>query len=201
MNTELDIDKTISPGETVAGVQLCPFGNFPGEKKMQVCDRRGFDQVIADWKANGSKEILMDFEHQSEVDRIDSDTKAAAWITNLRVDDTLGLLGDLKFTDKGAEAVAYFRDISAGKNNTENFALAPNNSREMVAATLRPPSPQRDLQSLKNHRHILLGVLNAQRDPHGSHGKRPRQPNRLQHMRNLRILRIASRPRRNGHAL
>lgn len=106
MNNPEQIPETVQPGETLAAVQLCPFGNFPGEKTMQVCDRPAFEQLIADWRANGSKEILMDFEHQSEVERIDSDTRAAAWISNLAIDDERGLVGDLKFTDQGAEAVS-----------------------------------------------------------------------------------------------
>ena len=100
------LPETVQPGEVLSAVQLCPFGNFPGEKTMQVCDRAAFEQLIADWKANGAKEILMDFEHQSEVDRIDSDTRAAAWISNLSIDDDRGLVGDVKFTDQGAEAVS-----------------------------------------------------------------------------------------------
>ena len=106
MNNPEQIPETVQPGETLAAVQLCPFGNFPGEKTMQVCDRAAFEQLIADWRANGSKEILMDFEHQSEVERLDSDTRAAAWISNLAVDDERGLVGDVKFTDQGAEAVS-----------------------------------------------------------------------------------------------
>ena len=100
------LPETVQPGETLPAVQLCPFGNFPGEKSMQVCDRAAFEQLIADWRANGAKEILMDFEHQSEVERIDSITTAAAWISNLAIDDERGLVGDVKFTDQGAEAVS-----------------------------------------------------------------------------------------------
>ena len=106
MNKNEQLPETVQPGETLPAVQLCPFGNFPGEKSMQVCDRQAFEQLIADWRANGAKEILMDFEHQSEVERIDSDTRAAAWISNLAVDDKRGLVGDVKFTDQGAEAVS-----------------------------------------------------------------------------------------------
>ena len=106
MNTELKIEKTIAPGETVPGVQLCPFGEYQGQQRLQVCDRQAFEQVIADWREGGAKEILMDFEHKSEVDKIDSDTRAAAWIANLAIDDERGLVGDLKFTDEGADAVA-----------------------------------------------------------------------------------------------
>lgn len=106
MNENEQLPETIRPGDVIPAVQLCPFGNFPGEKSMQVCDRQAFEQLIADWRANGAKEILMDFEHQSEVERIDSDTRAAAWISNLAVDDKRGLVGDVKFTDQGAEAVS-----------------------------------------------------------------------------------------------
>ena len=105
MKAEPIAAKAVAPGETLAGVQLCPFGRFPGERSPQVCDRQGLEQVVADWKANGSKEILMDFEHESEVERIDSNTEAAAWVSNLRVDEARGLLGDLRFTDTGASAV------------------------------------------------------------------------------------------------
>lgn len=106
MKNNEQLPETVQPGEVLSAVQLCPFGNFPGEKTMQVCDRAAFEQLIADWRANGAKEILMDFEHQSEVDRIDSDTRAAAWISNLAIDDERGLVGDVKFTDQGAEAVS-----------------------------------------------------------------------------------------------
>ena len=106
MKENEQLPETVQPGETLPAVQLCPFGNFPGEKSMQVCDRAAFEQLISDWRANGAKEILMDFEHQSEVERIDSDTSAAAWISNLAIDDERGLVGDVKFTDQGAEAVS-----------------------------------------------------------------------------------------------
>ena len=106
MEKNEQLPDTVQPGEVLSAVQLCPFGNFPGEKTMQVCDRAAFEQLIADWKANGAKEILMDFEHQSEVEKIDSNTTAAAWISNLSIDDERGLVGDVKFTDQGAEAVS-----------------------------------------------------------------------------------------------
>lgn len=109
MKKDLGINKAVgdlAAGETVPGVQLCPFGEYQGQQRLQVCDRQAFEQVIADWREGGAKEILMDFEHKSEVDKIDSDTRAAAWIANLAIDDERGLVGDLKFTDEGADAVA-----------------------------------------------------------------------------------------------
>lgn len=109
MKKDLGINKAVgdlAAGETVPGVQLCPFGEYQGQQRLQVCDRQAFEQVIADWREGGAKEILMDFEHKSEVGKIDSDTRAAAWIANLAIDDERGLVGDLKFTDEGADAVA-----------------------------------------------------------------------------------------------
>ena len=150
MNNPEQIPETVQPGEILAAVQLCPFGNFPGEKTLQVCDRPAFEQLIADWRANGSKEILMDFEHQSEVERIDSDTRAAAWISNLAIDDERGLVGDLKFTDQGAEAVSnrrirflsctWYTDKSGrpmklttvGLTNKPNIPVAPILNKEPV---------------------------------------------------------------------
>lgn len=104
MNTEIKKDK-IEPGETVSGVLICPFGDWPKGDQVQRCDSKAFTQLVANWDAAGQHEILCDFEHASEVDRIDSDTRAAAWISNLQVTDE-GLVGDMKFTDIGADAVS-----------------------------------------------------------------------------------------------
>lgn len=97
--------ETIEAGEVLKGVLLSPFGDFPKGDIKQVCDSKAFTNLVANWSDAGEKEILVDFEHASEVDRIDSDTKAAAWVTNLQVTDE-GLVGDMKFTDIGAEAVS-----------------------------------------------------------------------------------------------
>lgn len=104
MKTEIT-KETVQPGEILPGVLLCPYGDFPKGETVQVCDSKAFANLVAAWDADGKKEILCDFEHASEVERIDSDTKAAAWISNLQVTDE-GLVGDLKFTDLGAEAVS-----------------------------------------------------------------------------------------------
>lgn len=104
MKTEIT-KETVQPGEILTGVLLCPYGDFPKGETVQVCDSKAFANLVAAWDADGKKEILCDFEHASEVERIDSDTKAAAWISNLQVTDE-GLVGDLKFTDLGAEAVS-----------------------------------------------------------------------------------------------
>lgn len=104
MKTEIT-KETVQPGEILPGVLLCPYGDFPKGETVQICDSKAFANLVAAWDADGQKEILCDFEHASEVERIDSDTKAAAWISNLQVTDE-GLVGDLKFTDLGAEAVS-----------------------------------------------------------------------------------------------
>ena len=64
-----------------------------------------FNKLVETFRASGSKEVLCDFEHKSEDPSLTSDTAAAAWISNLSVNKERGLVGDLKFTDLGAEAV------------------------------------------------------------------------------------------------
>ena len=46
MKENEQLPETVQPGETFPAVQLCPFGNFPGEKSMQVCDRAAFEQQM-----------------------------------------------------------------------------------------------------------------------------------------------------------
>lgn len=104
MNVSIN-QESIAPGETVAGVLLCPFGEWPKGDKVQICDRQAFQAIVNNWVAGGQQEILCDFEHASEVERVDSDTRAAAWISNLDVTED-GLVGDMKFTDIGADAVS-----------------------------------------------------------------------------------------------
>ncbi len=103
---ERPLPDRIEAGETLKGVLLCPFGRYASRdrKRVQVCDEAAFNKLAAAANADGA-EILCDFEHKSEVDRIDSDTTAAAWISDLAVNKD-GLIGDLKFTDVGAEAVS-----------------------------------------------------------------------------------------------
>jgi len=171
MKTELNFDKAITPGEVVPRVMICPDGNWPGEKTVQVCDRIAFEQLIADWKANGSKEILMDFEHQSEVDDIDSDTEAAAWISNLAIDEEKrALVGDFKFTDKGADAVnnrrlrflspTWYTDetgrpkhlTSVALTNKPNIPVAPILNKEPapgVKTVEETKGPEMDIEKLK----------------------------------------------------
>ena len=97
--------ESVAPGEVIENVQICPVGDFPNGGREQHCTLEAFENVVATWKKLGSKEILVDFEHKCEAGGT-SDTSAAAWATNLRVDNKLGLVADFKMTDLGAEAVS-----------------------------------------------------------------------------------------------
>lgn len=95
----------IAAGETIENVQICPVGDFPNGDREQHCTLEALENVARQWKEDGEKEILVDFEHNSEAGGT-SDTSAAAWVTNLRVDGERGLVGDFKLTDVGAEAIS-----------------------------------------------------------------------------------------------
>ena len=97
--------ESVAPGEVIENVQICPVGDFPNGGHNQHCTLEAFENVVATWKKLGSNEILVDFEHKCEAGGT-SDTSAAAWATNLRVDNKLGLVADFKMTDLGAEAVS-----------------------------------------------------------------------------------------------
>ena len=96
----------VKPGEIVENVQICPVGDFPNGDHQQHCTVEALRNVVKDWTARGSKEILVDFEHNSESSEPNSDTSAAAWVSNVRVDPERGLVGDFKLTDVGAEAIS-----------------------------------------------------------------------------------------------
>ena len=99
-------------------VQLSPFGEFAlhdGGKMsgtVQHCTRAAFEAMVANWKAAGSPEILVDVDHASATG---GSTEAAAWAGNLRVDDT-GLCADFSLTPRGRELVGgrRYRFVSPG---------------------------------------------------------------------------------------
>jgi phage I-like protein len=105
INREPIAVKTVKPGETIENVQICPVGDFPNGDRDQHCTLEALENVVAKWKEDGEKEVLVDFEHNSEAGGT-SDTSAAAWVTNLRADKERGLVGDFKLTDLGAEAIS-----------------------------------------------------------------------------------------------
>jgi phage I-like protein len=98
-------DRTVAAGEILEGVQLCPVGEWKTGEKAQHCTEEALQGVCKRWQAAGSPEILVDFEHQAEAGGT-SDTSAAAWATNLRVEPGKGLVADFRMTDLGAEAVS-----------------------------------------------------------------------------------------------
>ena len=105
-NTTVNLpDREVKAGEIIENVQICPVGDFPNGERAQKCTEEALNRVVETWKASGANDILVDFEHKAEAGGT-SDTSAAAWVTNLRVEPERGLVGDFKMTDLGAEAVS-----------------------------------------------------------------------------------------------
>lgn len=101
---------TLKPGDDIA-VQIAPVGNFPGYVRLPDGGRRPIVQridsaVIASVIANtgAAAEILVDRDHVS--DSPGGSTEAMAWIHGLTFDPARGLVGILRPTDIGAEALA-----------------------------------------------------------------------------------------------
>lgn len=106
MNERIGLPSEVNAGEALE-VQLSPYGRFPnvtddGERIVQVCDRAAFERVVA----NFSDELLVDFEHDSE---LGGPTTAAAWVQKVFIDEEMGLMAVFKLTDLGAEAVTQRR--------------------------------------------------------------------------------------------
>ena len=99
-------------------VQLSPFGEFTLHDggamngKVQHCTREAFEALVANWKAMGSRDVLVDVDHASATGR---STEAAAWAKNLRVEDD-GLCADFELTPRGRELVGgrSYRFVSPG---------------------------------------------------------------------------------------
>ena len=99
-------------------VQLSPFGDFilrdGGSRSgtVQRCSRAAFEAMVANWKAAGSPDVLVDVDHASATG---GSTEAAAWAKNLRVEDD-GLCADFELTPKGRELVEgrSYRFVSPG---------------------------------------------------------------------------------------
>ena len=99
-------------------VQLSPFGEFAlhdGGKMngaVQHCTRDAFEAMVANWKAAGSPDILVDVDHASATG---GSTEAAAWARNLRVEDC-GLCADFELTPRGRNLIGgrQYRYVSPG---------------------------------------------------------------------------------------
>ena len=148
-------------GSTAVKVQLSPFGEFTlhdGGKRngtVQHCSKAAFEALVANWKAAGSPDVLVDVDHASARG---GSTEAAAWCNSLEVDDN-GLQGVFNLTPKGLELVKNrsYRFVSPG------WTLSPDGtpvSLCSVALTNRPNLP-------------VKPVVNAD----GTGGQDPEDPN------------------------
>ena len=95
------MNKDLKAGDTIESVQIAPFGEYKnrttdGREVTQICDKEAFQNIVK----NFDKELIVDVEHRSE---LTDDSEAAGWLSNVRVDDTRGLVGDIKVSAKGAE--------------------------------------------------------------------------------------------------
>lgn len=105
-------------GSTQVKVQLSPIGEFAlhdGGKRngtIQHCSKAAFEALVANWKAQGSPDVLVDVDHASARG---GSTEAAAWCNALEVDDN-GLFGVFNLTPKGRELVENraYRFVSPG---------------------------------------------------------------------------------------
>ena len=129
-------------GSTQVRAQLSPFGEFTlhdGGKRngtVQHCSKAAFEALVANWKAAGSPDVLVDVDHASARG---GSTEAAAWCNSLEVDDN-GLQGVFNLTPKGLELVKNrsYRFVSPG------WTLSPDGtpvSLCSVALTNRPNLP------------------------------------------------------------
>ena len=98
------LPKSVKGGEEI-DVLVSPLGTFPHPDGEQLCTREAFDALVAKWEEDGKPEILVDFDHASEMG---GPTEAAAWATNLTSDED-GLHATFRMTDKGAEALSATR--------------------------------------------------------------------------------------------
>lgn len=92
----------VAPGGEI-DVQLAPLGDWMqtvnGKRITQHFDEAACAEVVRNFRG----EILVDADHRST--KPDGDTSAYAWVTALRADPAQGLVGTMRFTDKGAAAV------------------------------------------------------------------------------------------------
>ena len=163
-------------GSTQVKVQLSPFGEFTlhdGGKRngtVQHCSKAAFEALVANWKAQGSPDVLVDVDHASARG---GSTEAAAWCNALEVDDN-GLQGVFNLTPKGLELVKNrsYRFVSPG------WTLSPDGtpvSLCSVALTNRPNLP-------------VKPVVNAD----GTGGQDPEDPNSRKDTPEMDIKKLAA---------
>ena len=161
----------VKPGGIIENVQICPVGDFPNGDHQQHCTVEALQNVVKDWQKSGSKEILVDFEHNSESSEPNSDTSAAAWVSNVRVDPERGLVGDFKLTDVGAEAISNrrlrFLSVSwfVNKETHEPIRITS------IALTNKPNIPVAPVLNKEGKIEEIENVTDANGLSHGEDGK------------------------------
>lgn len=164
-------DREVKPGELIENVQICPVGDYPNGGKNQHCTLESLQNVAEDWSRNGKKEILVDFEHNSESTDPNNDTSAAAWVSNIRVDPSRGLVGDFKMTDVGAEAVSNrrlrFLSVSwfVNKDTREPIRITS------IALTNKPNIPVEPILNKEGKIEEIENVTDANGLSHGADGR------------------------------
>lgn len=153
MNSK-ELPDFVQCGDVLVAVQLCPFGDWPNGGTVQKCDEVAFNKLVEKWREGGGREIICDFEHRFEDPSLTSDTSAAAWITNLAVNKERGLVGDLKFTDAGAQAVTSRRlrflspvwtlDADGRPDRLRSVALTNKPNIPVACVLNRAPQPEKE---------------------------------------------------------
>lgn len=158
-------------------VQISPFGRFlkrfpDGTTTTQVCDQLAFERVLATWIAAGRPKILVDFDHNKQR------TAAGAWITELSIDPTDGLMGLAEFTPSGSQAVTDYDyrflspdwDVAdddgrpfhlrtVGMTNRQNIPVRPIiNANEAPAASTAGPAAAKPNEGKPNMENIALAL-------------------------------------------
>ena len=125
------MNKDLKAGDVIEAVQIAPFGEYKnyttdGREVVQKCDKEAFNAIVSNFK----KELIVDVEHRSE---LTDDSEAAGWLSNVKVDDERGLVGDIKVSAKGAELLnglnyrfgspAFVLDEQDRPNELLSFAL------------------------------------------------------------------------------
>ena len=172
-----ELPETAQCGDVLVAVQLCPFGDWPNGGTVQKCDEVAFNKLVEKWREGGGREIICDFEHRFEDPSLTSDTSAAAWITNLAVNKERGLVGDLKFTDAGAQAVTSRRlrflspvwtlDADGRPDRLRSVALTNKPAIPVACVLNRAPQPDTETveePSERNHMDKLKELLGLAAD-------------------------------------
>lgn len=103
----IDIAPFAASSDALVEIQLCPPGNVRNENRPFVMDEEVFQEIYAEWKKVG-RELVIDYEHQTLPDhntRPDGKAPAAGWITDLKWDDSKGIIGLVKWNADAREEI------------------------------------------------------------------------------------------------